>query len=322
MTKRSRFGDVTNITHSFLTQTQLDAWVEQARCLNWQGQLPDYIPLLGQVNPNWFAVQIQWVDGQILTSGDRTLSFVLMSVIKPFVLLFLLEELGKNTVFERVGTEPSNHPFNSIAQLEADKGWPRNPMLNSGAIVLASLLPGKTAQQRCENLRQWLNQKAGCNLFLDQAILDSVRSLPNERNRVLASRLFASGYLEEVETALDTYNQICCLSGTVVDLAQLGMLLVQKEAGIQPEHSRTVVDLMRTCGLYQASRDFAMQVGLPSKSGVSGAMIAVVPGQGAIACYNPPLDSIGNSVGGLYLLQQIANTIGKADQVTDNHRII
>ena len=289
-----------------LTQTQLDAWVQQAKTLSQQGKLPDYIPLLAQANPSWFAMQIQCTNGQIYTSGNLTLSFPLMSAIKPFLLLFLLEKLGIEAVFSRVGREPSREPFNSLEQLEADGGWPRNPMLNSGAITLASLLPGQDASSRCESLRQWLNERASCHLFLDELMLSSVRSLPNERNRAIATQLANSSYLDGMETALDTYNHICCLSGTVADLALLGILLAQCQRGIKPEHCHTVNTLMTTCGLYQASSDFAREVGLPTKSGVSGVVVSVVPSQGAIACYSPPLDRAGNSVAGVFLLQQIA----------------
>lgn len=288
-----------------LTQAQLDAWVQAHHIQG--GRLPDYIPLLAQADRRWFAVQIQGINSQRQLAGDITLSFPLMSVIKPFVLLFLLEQVGAEAVFSHVGMEPSDEPFNSLKQLESDRGWPRNPMLNSGAIALASLLPGQDAQSRCKSLCQWLNQRADCNLFLDDLMLMSVRSVPNERNQAIAKLLVQAGYLDAGE-ALDTYNHVCCLSGTVADLANLGMLLVCNKGAILA-HCRTVNALMTTCGLYQASGRFAVQVGLPTKSGVSGALISVVPSQGAIACYSPPLDQEGNSVAGLFLLQQLTQTL-------------
>jgi len=292
-----------------LTQAQLDAWAVQARVHAQGGQLPDYIPLLAEANSSWFAVQIQNTDGKIYTSGDITLSFPLMSAIKPFVLLFLLEQLGTEAVFSRVGMEPSDQPFNSLAQLQADGGWPCNAMINSGAIALASLLPGKDARDRAQGLCQWLNQRANCKLFLDELVLSSVLSVRNERNRAITNLLEQAGYLELGEIALETYNQICCLSGTVADLASLGMLLASNNFAILPEHRRTVNALMTTCGLYQASARFAVEVGLPTKSGVSGAILSVVPLQGAIACYSPALDSTGNSKAGLFLLHQLAQVL-------------
>lgn len=288
---------------------QLDVWAVQAQTHTQAGQLPNYIPLLAQANPSWFAVQIQGIDGQIHSAGDINLSFPLMSVVKPFVLLFLLQHMGAEAVFSRVGMEPSDEPFNSLKQLEADRGWPRNPMINSGAIALASLLPGQDAASRALSLRQWLNQCAGVELVLDEQMLSSVRSVPNERNRAIAKLLAQSGYLDRLETALDTYNHVCCLSGTVADLASLGMLLIPGNTGILPKHRRTVNALMTTCGLYQASGRFAVEVGLPTKSGVSGALVSVVPNQCAIACYSPALDRVGNSKACSFLLQQLTQEL-------------
>jgi glutaminase len=292
-----------------LTQVQLDAWAIQAQTHSQGGQLPDYIPLLAQANSSGLAIQTRSIEGQIVSAGDVTLSFPLMSVVKPFVLLFLLEQLGKRTVFSRVGIESSHEPYNSLIQLQADKGWPRNPMINSGAIALADLLPGQDAPSRCETLRQWLNQHSHSHLFLDQAMLNSVRSRSNERNRTLANLLAESGYLDNVETALDSYNYVCCLAGTVADLTRLGIILVQNCKNILPENRRIVNALITTCGLYEVSSRFAVQVGVPTKSGVSGAVLAVVPSQGAIACYSPPLDEAGNSKAGLFLLQQLVQAL-------------
>jgi glutaminase len=292
-----------------LTQAQLNAWAIQAQAHSQGGQLPNYIPLLAQANSTGLAIQTRSIEGQIVSAGDVTLSFPLMSVVKPFVLLFLLEQLGKQTVFSRVGIQSSNEPYNSLIQLQADKGWPRNPMINSGAIALADLLPGQDAPSRCETLRQWLNQRSNSHLFLDEAMLTSVRSRSNERNRAIANLLAESGYLDNVETALDTYKHICCLAGTVADLTLLAILLVQNYKNILPENRRIVNALMTTCGLYEASSRFAVQVGVPTKSGVSGAVLAVIPSQGAIACYSPPLDEAGNSKAGLFLLQQLVQTL-------------
>lgn len=233
-----------------------------------------------------------------------------MSVVKPLLLLFLLEQLGSVGVFRQVGFAPSEQPFNSLAQLEADQGWPRNPMLNSGAIALAALLPGTDAASRAEGLRQWLNHRAGCELRLDPLTLASVRQVGNPQNAAIAKSLAQSGHLAtSIPLALDTYNQLCCLQTTVLDLARLGLLLAQERVGIATAHRRIVNALMLTCGLYQASSEFALRLGLPTKSGVSGALLSVVPGWGAIAIYSPALDSAGNSIAGLFLLEQLVQTL-------------
>jgi len=290
-----------------LTQTQLDSWVDEAKAIAHTGRIPDYIPQLAQVNRDRIAVFIQATNGRFFSAGEPTHQFALMSVIKPFVLLFLLEQLGQQT-FRHVGQQPSDQAFHSLAQLTEDDGFPRNPMINSGAIALADLLPGIDGNSRCEALRQWLNHSSGAQLTLDEAMLASVRSVGNETNRAIAQLLGQAGYIHSIETALDTYNHICCLSGTAVDLAHLGLLLTTSEK-IRAANQRTVNALMLTCGLYEASGEFAVRVGVPTKSGVSGALLAVIPKQGAIACYSPALDDTGNSVAGLWLLEQLVRSL-------------
>lgn len=294
---------------SNLTQAQLEFLAVQAKSCSQGGRLPDYIPRLAQVNPEWLAVQINCKNGESFRFGESEIPFVLMSVIKPFVLLFLLGEMGKEAVFSHVGMQVSDKPFYSIEQLEADQCWPRNPMINSGAIALASLLPGDKGFSRCENLRQWLNQSAGTNLVLDKAMLNSVVAAGGGRNRAIAKLMFEFGFLNAPEIAIDTYNHICCLAGNVSDLAKLGMLLAHEKAGISLENRRIVNALMMTCGLYEASASFAVKVGLPTKSGVSGALLSVVPSAGAIAFYSPALDHIGNSKAGIFFLEKLTNSL-------------
>jgi glutaminase len=294
---------------SCLQPEQLEAWAKEAINRSKSGQIAAYIPLLARADRQGFAVQIRAIDGQFLSWGSIAQKFSLMSAVKPFVLLYLLCELGEKRVFECVGCEPSELPFNSLTQLEIDQGKPRNPMINSGAIALASLIPGQNAVARCQNLLDWLNQQAKSQLFVDELMLSSVNSMPNENNWNLALKMVESGYIQNSKIALETYNRLCCLSGTVEDLAKLGMVLVNSGDRAMRENCRTVKALMATCGLYEASGRFAVRVGLPSKSGVSGAMLSVIPGQGAIGFYSPPLDKEGNSVAGLFLLEQIAKAL-------------
>lgn len=287
-----------------LTQLQLESWVAQAQTKS--GQLPCYVPLLAKTDPNKFAVTFHLRNAPHLTVGDVDCPFVLMSVIKPFLLLFLLHNLRQDEVLSRVGFQPSPHSFNSLQQLIDDHGFPRNPMINSGAIALADLLPGTDGETRCERLQQWLNQQSGSLLVLDQAMLASVRSLPNSVNRAIADQLAQSGYLNSVEAALDAYNHICCLSGTVTDLARLGQLLAYSHPHLSAAYQHRVNMVMLNCGLYETAGYYAERIGLPIKSGVSGGLLAIIPNQGAIACYSPQLDRVGNPVVGLVILEQMA----------------
>lgn len=273
-----------------------------------EGRLPRYIPKLAIARPTWFAAQIRTIDGRVYEVGDRTLNFPLMSVIKPFVFLYVLEACGIERTLTHVGVDFSDQPFNSLDQLQQDQGFPRNPMINSGAIALSALLTGETPAIACQRFQQWLNDQAGCHLDLDLSMLESVRSVPNERNRAIAQLLSQSGHLvRSVDDALDAYERVCCLSGTVTDLVQLGLLLLRSSEDIQTPHRRMVQSVMLTCGLYEYSCRFAAEVGLPTKSGVSGCILTLAPGKGAIACYSPPLDAIGNSVAGLDFIQQVVH---------------
>ncbi len=282
--------------------------MEKAKTQAYQGRVANRIPRLAVVDPRCFAVHICCKSGQNYSTGDTACVFPLMSAIKPFSLLYLLEHLGFETVFQWVGVEPSDASFNSLKQLVADGGRPRNPMINSGAITLADKLPGKDAVERTQKLCQWLNQLAGCNLKLDEAMLASVRNAGSQSNRAIAQYLAEAGYIDNLKIALDTYEQICCLSGQVEDLACLGKLLAFESIFI-PKHRRCVNALMLTCGLYEASAKFTIEIGLPMKSGISGALLAIVPGQGAIACYSPALDSVGNPVAAIAFVEALSQAL-------------
>ena len=283
---------------------ELEQWITTAKNKAKSGNLPQYIPPLAQVNPAAFALQIQAIDGEKITHGDTSLTFPLMSVIKPFLLLYCLAEFGEEKVFKIVGREYSDQPFNSLAQLQQDGGKPRNPMINSGAIALSSLLGGKEGFSGCQILQKWLNHHTNCRLFLDEAILAAVNYNPNKRNQDIAAELEKSGFIENAKIALDTYNHICCLSGNIADVTELGMLLLKP---LFSPSARIVKEIMLTCGLYEASARFAAEIGVPAKSGVSGVILAVIPGEGVISCYSPPLDAEGNSVAGLFLIEKIVN---------------
>jgi glutaminase len=291
-----------------LDPIQLHRWLDRASQEAQSGQSADYIPLLQAANSNDLVVRILGLEGEIFSYGNLSLTFALMSVVKPFLLLYMLSHFGDEFVFERVGGEFSDYGFNSLPQLIEDDGFPRNPMLNSGAIALASLLPGRDSVSRCLNLCLWLNSLANCQLFLSDSTLRSVRSKSNPNNQAIAKELEIRGRIENADLALDTYNHICCLSGTIIDLARLGLLLVGGNP-MPTQYCQIVREIMMNCGLYQASKQFADRVGFPTKSGVSGAVLSLVPNQGAIACYSPPLDERGNSVAGLFLVEQIAKAI-------------
>ena len=284
----------------------LSVWIQEGKRQGCTGTVIKRIPLLAVANPSWFAAHIRCQSGENYSLGDKGCLFPLMSVIKPFSLLYLLEYLGSERVLSMVGTQTSAMAFNSLDQLISDHGFPRNPMINSGAITVADKLPGKDSSDRTQCFCQWLNQLAGSQLYLDSEMLNSVRANRSQQNVAIAQYLYEHGNITNIETAIDTYEQICCISGKVEDLAKIGNLLACESNSINSQHRQIVNALMLTCGLYEPSPQYAVKVGLPMKSGVSGALIAIVPNQGAIACYSPALDSIGNPISGLNFIEAIS----------------
>jgi len=289
-----------------LTASQLAWWAESSLAAKLKGQLLDRLP----TDPQQAAAAILTVDDHEVAWGNLAMTFPLMSVVKPFLVLYLLETLGLDAVKQRVGIIPSQRPYNSVVELEIDQGWPRNPMINSGAICLANALPGETPSEQCHGLAQWLNDISGANLVLDAQVLAQVNAHPNWHNRALADLLQMAGHICQAPIALETYNRICCLRTTILDLAKLGRVLAGENPVVSRESRQIVNALMLTCGLYEASPQMMIEIGLPIKSGVSGAMLAVVPQAGAIALYSPPLDAAGNSVWALTVLSQLARGLG------------
>ncbi len=288
-----------------LTPAELGAWAEACLSAKHQGQLLERLPR----DPHQVAVALETLDQHSLAWGMVTATFPLMSVIKPFLLLYLLEQLGPEVVLAKVGLVPSQRPYNSVVELEIDQGWPRNPMINSGAICLANALPGDTPVAKCSALTQWLNLVSGAGLVLDSLVLAQVNSHPNWQNRALTELLTLAGRVESPQLALDTYNHICCLRATVTDLVKLGLVLAGGNPNIAAVNRQMVNGVMLTCGGYEASPQIMAQIGLPIKSGVSGALLAIIPQAGAIALYSPPLDAAGNSVWSLVLLEQITQAL-------------
>ncbi len=276
-----------------MLKNNLQEWLELSRQEASKGKLPSYIPLLADANPQAIAIAIQQINGELLMAGDTSLTFPLMSVIKPFLLLYLLENFGEKAVFQLVDHQSTSQAFNAIPE-----GKPKNPMINSGAIALSSLLTS------CETLQNWLNQRSGANLSLDLEMLASVRSVTNRRNLAIADQLKFLGIITNPRQALAVYEEICCLRGNVEDLAKIGTLLVDTK---RSPHISIVLKIMTQCGMYGDSAAFAQNIGLPSKSSVSGALLSIMPDQAAIASYSPALDAIGNSVAGTFLIRQIKN---------------
>ena len=273
------------------------------------GELADYIPELSQVDRSAVGIAIVGVGGRTFTAGDADATFTIQSVSKPFAYALALEHLGFDRVLEKVGVEPSGEPFNAIS-LEQETGRPKNPMINAGAIVAASLLPEGVAHEGLERF-------AGHPLVVDGSVFRSELET-GHRNRALAHLALAAGVLgKPVDVATQDYFAQCSLVVSAFDLALMAATLAN--AGRNPLTDDQVVSepvarwtlaVMASCGMYDGSGEWMARVGLPAKSGVGGGIVAVDPGLFGVGTFSPPLDTQGTSVRGQRMLTSLSQRYG------------
>lgn len=293
------------------------------------GETASYIPALQHVNASALGISIRSTDGFVVQAGDWSTPFTMQSVSKVINLLAAFESCGIDRVLDKVDVEPTGDAFDSIIRLESNQpGKPFNPMINAGAITIASMLPGSTPDEKVSVFLTLLEKMIGRIPSMNQEVFDSEWDTAF-RNRALANYLKALGYLDsDVDQALTVYTTECATEATTDDLARIGLVL--SHDGYDPITERQIVSqrsaqitksLMTTCGMYNASGNFAAAVGIPAKSGVSGAILASVPNrkqipewptmQGCgIGVYNPSIDRYGNSVGGVALLRELSRLWG------------
>jgi glutaminase len=280
-----------------------------------EGAVATYIPELAKANPAWFGIALTTVDGASYEVGDARQPFTIQSISKPLTYALALEDLGESAVRRRIGVEPTGDAFNSIT-LAPGSGSPLNPMVNSGAIAAASLIRDSAGRSAADRIVDHTGAFAGRVLTVDEAVLESERST-GHRNRAIAHLLRASGVLDsEPDEALDRYFAQCSVSIDVHDLSVIAATLAN--GGVNPltgervassSTVRAVLSVMTSCGMYDSAGDWLFAVGLPAKSGVSGGIMAVVPGQLGIGIFSPPLDAHGNSVRGIAVCRDLVRDL-------------
>ena len=276
-----------------------------------RGRVASYIPELAGVDPGQFGIAVALPDGRVLTAGDAGAGFSIQSVSKVFMLAIALGRIG-DALWARVGREPSGNAFNSITQLEYERGIPRNPFINAGAIVVSdAVLEGRAPRVVLAELLQFIRTAAGDEgIHINEAVARS-EAETGHRNRALAHYLAANGNLRNpVEMALGVYFHQCAVEMTCVQLALAGRFLMGAGRLVAPDKVRRINALMMTCGHYDASGDFAYRVGLPGKSGVGGGILAVAPGRASIAVWSPGLNAQGNSMLGAIAMERLARATG------------
>jgi glutaminase len=291
------------------------------------GEVASYIPELGTADPDWFAIAIATMDGQVYATGDTDVAFTIQSISKPFVYGMALDDRGVDFVLERVGVEPTGDPFNSIAVDEASNR-PFNPMVNAGAIATSALVRGATADAQWNRIQSGFAAVTGRPLTVDDRVFAS-ESATGDRNRAIAYLMRNFGMIDgDVEEVLDLYFRQCSLLVTCSDLAVAAATLaaggrnpVTGQRALSPTHVAHVLSVMQTCGMYDFAGSWTYDVGLPAKSGVAGGVIAVLPGQLGIAVFSPPLDARGNSVRGIEVCRRIVRDFDlhpfRTKEVTD-----
>lgn len=283
-----------------------------------EGKVADYIPELAKVDANQFGMAITTVDGQVFATGDAATPFSIQSVSKVFMLTLALGKAGES-IWKRVGREPSGSAFNSIVQLEHEHGIPRNPFINAGAIVVCDMvLAGHKPKEAIGEVLRFVRYLADDEtISIDQAVARS-ETETGYRNLALANFMRSFGNLHhEVDHVLGVYFHQCAIAMTCRQLSRAGLFLaahgqdpISGYSVVSPKRARRINALMLTCGHYDGSGDFAFHVGLPGKSGVGGGILAIAPGKASIAVWSPGLNKVGNSALGSIALEMLATRTG------------
>lgn len=296
----------------------LNNLIEKNKIFTSEGKVANYIPELDKADKNALGVFVTTLDNQEFYAGDCNTKFTIQSISKIISLMLAILDNGEEYVFSKVGMEPSGDPFNSIRKLEtSSRRKPYNPMINAGAIAVASMIKGKNEQDKFMRLLNF------AKLITEDSSLDlnykiyCGESETGFRNASMAYFLKGEGVIEgDVNEALHIYFKQCSIEGTAQTISRLGKFLANDgvlsngDRIISTRIAKIIKTLMVTCGMYDSSGEFAVRVGVPSKSGVGGGICTVVPGKMGIGVYGPALDKKGNSLAGICLLEDLSKELG------------
>ena len=280
---------------------------------NHDGKVADYIPALATYSPNNFAITIATVDGKIYQVGDVNKSFPMESLSKVFTMALAMEQHGPQVVLDKLGANATGMPFNSGLAVELTKGAPENPLVNAGAMSTVSLIEAKDKTDRWNKILDNLNVWADATLTVNEPVFKSEMET-NQHNQALAKLMESyNSFYGNTDEAVEIYTRQCSVDITVEQLAKMGAVLANKGKSpfngkqlLNEKYVPQVLAEMAIAGLYDGSGKWLYTVGIPAKSGVGGGMVAVVPGEYAIAVYSPPLDEAGNSVRAQKTIEYVA----------------
>ena len=283
---------------------------------NQSGNNADYIPFLKNIPSDLGAIAIVTASGDVFSVGDDGYRFAIESISKFCTLALALEEQGPEVVKDKIGASPTGLPFNSVTALELHGGKPLSPLVNAGAMSAVSLLNAKTAEDKWQSILK-MQQQLGSDKIEISPELNKSEQDTNFHNRAIAWLLYSAGYLySDPMEACDVYTRQCSTLLTVVELATMGATIankgtnpITKQAILKPDNVSYILAEMMMEGMYDSSGEWAYTVGLPSKSGVGGGVLSIVPGVMGIAAFSPKLDTVGNSVRGQEMIQHIADQL-------------
>lgn len=297
-------------------QALLNDILDEVRPLIGQGQVAGYIPALASVEPRQLGIAVYSNDGELFCAGDARTAFSIQSISKVFSLVQAIDHSGE-AIWQRLGHEPSGQPFNSLVQLEFERGRPRNPFINAGALVICDINQSRFAAPAL-SMRDFVRRLSGNpELVIDNRVAESEYQ-HRARNAAMAYLMQSFGnFHNEVEAVLRSYFSHCALRMSCADLARAFCFLANdgfcKHSGEQiltPRQTKQVNAIMATSGLYDEAGNFAYRVGLPGKSGVGGGIVAVVPGRFSVCVWSPELNAAGNSLAGMAALESLSQRIG------------
>jgi len=296
-------------------QTLLNEILDEVRPLIGQGKVAHYIPALAGVNPDQLGIAVYSNDGELYQAGDASTLFSIQSISKVFSLVQAIGHSGED-IWQRLGHEPSGQPFNSLVQLEFERGRPRNPFINAGALVICDINQARFAAPSL-SMRDFVRRLCANPKIVSDALVAESEYQHRSRNAAAAYLMKSfDNFHGDVETVLRSYFHHCALSMSCVDLAKAFSFLANEgfcshsgEQILTPRQTTQLNSIMATSGLYDEAGNFAYRVGLPGKSGVGGGIVAVVPGQFSVCVWSPELNAAGNSLVGMAALERLSARI-------------
>ncbi len=280
------------------------------------GKVAGYIPELSKIDGSKYGVHLYCIDGSHHSFGDSQERFSIQSISKVFTLTLAMRMLG-DELWDRMDVEPSGNAFNSLFQLERENGIPRNPFINSGALVLSDILISEYENPKDEILKFVRKISGVQTIDFDEKVARSEKQ-HGHRNAALVNLMKSFGNINnEVYEVLDVYFYQCSIAMSCQELANAfmvyaneGQFLPTGEEILPPIKVQRINALMQTCGFYDEAGEFAFRVGLPGKSGVGGGIVAVHPEKYSVAVWSPKLNPKGNSLLGMETLERLTTKTG------------